>query len=162
MMAGLTAMIVAASAVLTLTPDGLGAVRIGMTRAEVEAAIGNALEGEPVDEGMTCVEMVPAGPEQGLWFMFEDSKLTRISIGEPSKVKTELGIGVGTSADAVRSAYGPALLAEPHHYGELPAEYLTFWTEPDKRGLRFETDARRKVQTIHAGNSAIEYVEGCL
>jgi hypothetical protein len=144
-----------------LTPSGWGPVKMGMTRAEVEAALHIRLKGEPIEDEATCVEMVPEGPDQGVWFMFESFKLTRISIGEPSRVTTPRGIGIGASADRVRSAYSRGLKAEPHHYVDLPAEYLTYWTVPEKRGVRFETDANRRVQTIHAGTSSIQFVEGC-
>jgi hypothetical protein len=144
-----------------LTVDGLGPVRIGMNRAQVESALHATLKGEALDDEESCIEMVPEGPDQGLWFMFEGYKLTRISIGEPSKVKTPRGMGIGSSADAVRRAYGRGLKVEPHHYEDLPSEYLTFWTVPGKRGVRFETDSKRRVQTIHAGTDSIRYVEGC-
>ncbi len=144
-----------------LTPDGWGPAKIGMSRAQVERVLHVRLEGEAIEDEKACIEMVPAGAEQGLWFMFEDYKLSRISIGQPSKVKTPRGIGIGASAANVRRAYGRGLKAEPHHYEGLPSEYLTYWTVPGKRGVRFETDAKRRVQTIHAGTSAIEYVEGC-
>ena len=146
---------------LRLTPDGLGPVRMGMTRKQVEAALHIRLEGEPIEDEKSCIEMVPAGREQGLWFMFEEYKLTRISIGKPSRVTTPKGIGIGASADQVKRTYGRGLKVEPHHYLELPAEYLTFWTVPGKRGVRFETDLKRRVETIHAGTSSIQYVEGC-
>ena len=128
---------------------------------EVERALHVTLEGEPIEPPESCVEMVPEGPDQGIWFMFEEHRLTRISIGAPSRVKTPRGIGIGATAAAVRRAYGKGLNAEPHYYEDLPAEYLTFWTVPGKRGVRFETDSKRRVQTIHAGNAAIELVEGC-
>ena len=144
-----------------LTPDGWGPVRIGMTRAQVEQALAVKLEGEPLEDEKSCIELVPKGPERGLWFLFEDYKLSRISIGEPSRVKTPRGIGIGVTAATVRRAYGKGLKAEPHYYEDRPAEYLTFWTVPRKRGVRFETDSKRRVQTIHAGTAAIELVEGC-
>ena len=150
----------AAAQAWPLTPNGWGPVKIGMTRAEVERVLHVRLEGEPIEDEKSCVELVPAGPDQGLWFMFQDYRLTRISIGAPSKVAAR-GLGIGATAAQVRRAYGRALKAEPHYYEDLPAEYLTFWTVPGKRGVRFETDARRRVQTIHAGDDSIQYVEGC-
>ena len=144
-----------------LTVDGLGAVRIGMTRRQVESALHTRLKGEPIEDEKACVEMVPVGRDRGLWFMFEEYKLTRISIGEPSRVTTPRGIGIGATADRVKRAYGRGLKAEPHKYEDRPAEYLTYWTVPEKRGVRFETDGKRRVQTIHAGTSSIQYVEGC-
>jgi hypothetical protein len=144
-----------------VTVDGLGPVRIGMTRKQVEKALHIRLKGEPILDEKSCIEMVPTGKDQGLWFMFEDYRLTMISIGDPSRLKTLRGIGVGATAAEVRKAYGRGLKAEPHKYEGRPAEYLTFWTVPGKRGVRFETDTKRRVQMIHAGTASIEYVEGC-
>ena len=144
-----------------ITPDGWGPVRIGMSRAQVEKALGTKLEGEALDDEYSCIDMVPAGSDQGMWFMFEEFKLSRISVGDPSKVKTPRGIAIGSSADDVRRAYGSGLKAEPHYYEDLPSEYLTYWTKPGKRGVRFETDSKRRVQSIHAGGDSIQYVEGC-
>jgi hypothetical protein len=144
-----------------LTVEGLSPVRIGMTRQQVEAALHTRLEGEPIEDEKSCVELVPVGRDRGLWFMFEEYKLTRISIGKPSRITTPRGIGLGASADAVKRAYGRGLKSEPHKYEDRPAEYLTYWTVPGKRGVRFETDGKRRVQTIHTGTGSIQYVEGC-
>jgi hypothetical protein len=144
-----------------LTVEGWGPVRIGMNRADVERALNLKLEGEPLDDEESCIEMKPAGPDRGIWFMFEGFKLTRISVGEPSSVTTPRGIGIGSSANEVRRAYGKGLKAEPHYYEDLPSEYLTYWTLTGKRGVRFETNSKRQVQTIHAGTDSIQYVEGC-
>jgi hypothetical protein len=144
-----------------LTVDGWGPVRIGMSRAEVERALDRRLQGEPLDDEESCIEMRPVGADQGVWFMFEEYKLSRISLTEPSRATTPRGVGIGASADQVRVAYGRGLKVEPHYYENQPSEYLTYWTIPGKRGVRFETNSRRQVQTIHAGTDSIELVEGC-
>lgn len=145
-----------------LTPAGWGPVRIGMNRAQVEKTLKVGLEGDAFDNEGTCVEFYSEQqPLAGLYFMFLDGKLSRISVGSPSKVTTPRGMGIGASAEEIRKAYGPGLMAEPHHYEGEPAEYLTYWLKPDKSGVRFETDANRHVQTIHAGNDSIQYIEGC-
>ena len=80
---------------------------------------------------------------------------------DPSKVTTPRGIGIGATADEVRTAYGEELEAEPDHYLDLPAEYLTFWLKPGKRGpLRNRRRAQGR-KTIHAGNDSIQLIEGC-
>jgi hypothetical protein len=145
-----------------LTPTGWGPVRIGMNRSQVEKALKLELEGEAFDNEGTCIELIGTDNAlPGLYFMFLDEKLSRVSVGEPSAVKTPRGIGIGSTADEVRAAYGEKLQAEPNHYLDLPAEYLTYWLKPNKSGVRFETDAQRKVETIHAGNDSIQYIEGC-
>ena len=154
------AALVIAAAAAHLTPDGWGAVKIGMSQAEVARTLGAKLEGEPIEDEKVCVEKItPAHP--GMWFMFLDGRLARISAGEQSKVTTPRGIGVGATAAEVRRTYAKGLQAEPHHYLDLPGEYLTYWTVPKKRGVRFETDVKRRVETIHAGDDSIQYVEGC-
>jgi hypothetical protein len=150
----------AAAASPPLTPDGWGKVRIGMSQPQVARALGARLEGDPIDDEHACVEKT-ARRFPGMWFMFLDDRLARISIGEKSKVRTPRGIGLGASAASVRHRYGRALTAEPHHYLGLPAEYLTYWTVSKRRGVRFETDAKRRVETIHAGTDSIQLVEGC-
>lgn len=153
-------LLAAAGALPHLTPEGWGAVKIGMSQAEVAAALGAKLEGEPIEDENVCVEKVtPAQPD--IWFMFEEGRLTRISVGEQSKVTTPRGVGIGATAAEVRRKYPKGLKAEPHHYLDLPGEYLTYWTLPKKRGVRFETDLKRRVATIHAGSASIQYVEGC-
>jgi hypothetical protein len=145
-----------------LTPTGWGPVRIGMNRDQVQKALKVELEGEAFDNEGSCIELFPESEElKGTYFMFLDGKLSRISVVESGKIATPRDIHVGSTADEVRVAYGEKLQAEPHHYVDLPAEYLTYWLKPGKSGVRFETDAQRKVETIHAGDASIQYVEGC-
>ncbi len=145
-----------------LTPAGWGPVRIGMNRAQAEKALQITLEGEAFDNEGSCVELYSSNEKlAGLYFMFLEGKLSRVSAVEKSAVRTPRGMGIGSSAEEVRAAYGEQLQPEPHHYDGEPAEYLTYWLKPLKSGVRFETDAERKVQTIHAGNESIQLIEGC-
>jgi len=145
-----------------LTPAGWGPVRLGMNRDQVSKALQRDLEGEALDNEGSCIELFPAGESlRGTYFMFLDGKLSRISVVDPGSTQTPRGIHVGSSAGEVRKAYGDKLQAEPHHYLDLPAEYLTYWLNPGASGVRFETDHDGKVQAMHAGNGSIQLVEGC-
>ena len=145
-----------------LTPAGWGPVRIGMTREQVTKTLKVDLQGDAFDNEGSCVNLYGAdGVLPGLFFMFEDGKLTRISATGPSAVATPRGMHVGSTAEEVRKAYGSGLVTEPHKYEDAPAEYLTFWLRPSKSGVRFETDMQGKVEEIHAGNDSIQLVEGC-
>ena len=155
--------LLAAAAAWTLTPAGLGPVRIGMTRTKVEHALHARLKlNYPPDSEASCEEMSPVRFPSGLIFLFENGHLTRISLASPSRIATAKGIRVGATAAQVRRAYGRQLHAEPNHYEDPPAQYLTVWTVATKRGLRFETDEHRRVYAIHAGTGSIQYIEGCL
>lgn len=145
-----------------LTPGGWGPVRIGMTRGQAEKALAVQLEGEAFDNEGSCIELYSSNEKlSGLYFMFLDGKLSRISVVEADKIATPRSIHVGSTAEQVRKAYGAKLQAEPHHYDGAPAEYLTYWLKPAKSGVRFETDTKGKVQTIHAGLDSIQLIEGC-
>jgi len=144
-----------------LTPRGYGPVRIGMTRAQVEAALAIQLEGTVLEDANVCIEMTATRGDTDLVFMFLANRLSRVSAVLTSRAATPRGIRVGAGAAQVRRAYGPALRAEEHAYLGRPAEYLTFWTRPGRAGVRFETGLDRRVQTIHAGNESIRYIEGC-
>lgn len=146
-----------------VTPAGFGPVRIGMTQSQVKDALGSDLLSEPVagEISLDCVETSPRG-WAGLEFMFENGRMTRMTIRDPSRLTTPRGIGAGTSELEVRRAYSPTLKTEPHHYENSPAKYLTYWTSRNLRGVRFEIGSTGRVEVIHAGSSSIEYVEGCL
>jgi hypothetical protein len=166
LIAGLALLLTAAAPAPTydwkLTPAGWGPVRIGMTRGQVAKALKTELQGDAFDNEGSCIELFPTSDAlKGTYFMFLDGKLSRISVADSDKIATPRGIHVGSRADEVRTAYGEKLQAEPHHYVDLPAEYLTYWLKPAKSGVRFETDAQRKVQIIHVGNDSIQLVEGC-
>lgn len=143
-----------------LTPDGYGPVRIGMSRAEVSRALGTPLSPRADYEEDACESgRIDALP--GVIFMFEDLRLTRISLFEESRARTPRGVGVGSTEADVRRLYR-GLEEEEHTYVGAPGLYLTYWLVPGKRGVRFETNEHRVVTAIHAGGSSIRYIEGCL
>lgn len=161
------------SAALTLTPEGYGPLRIGMTRAEVEAALGPDSHPEAVGgpEPDVCDIFTPSRAPEELSVMVEDGILTRVSVSDDSTVVTDRGFGVGATAQAIKAAYGDAVSVEGHRYVE-GGEYLTVWTggrptvpfvqDAAARGVRFETNEQDVVTTIHAGGPSIQYVEDCL
>lgn len=147
----------------TLTPAGLGDMRIGMTRAELVAAVGGSPAASADPEA--CEEFHPSGAPQGVLVMLERGRLTRISLIRDATIKTGTGLGIGATAGQVKAAYGPRATATAHKYVEPPAEYITAWTSgngrPDSRGILYEVGKDGKVMAIRAGGPAIQYVEGC-
>lgn len=163
-----------------ITSEGWGPLRIGMTRAEVVAALGadanpNAVGGPDPE---ACDLFHPARAPEGLYVMIQRDVLTRISLQDNAALETDRGFGIGDQASALKNAYGTAAHIQPHHYLGLPAEYITVWTNtggatldehgwvpenttPNARGIRYETNAEGAVTEIHAGGPSIQYVEGC-
>lgn len=141
-----------------LTENGYGPLRVGMSWALARRAM-PTLHSD-MELGEQCFEAT-ASNIPGLYAMFEDHRLVRVSIADANPIRTALGARLGQTAAQVRAIYGPRLRVEPHHYQGPAAQYLTWWTIPDRRGIRFETDTHRRITTIHAGGPAIAYVEGC-
>ena len=154
-----------------LTAEGWGPLKIGMSKAEVIAAVGDTKTPDAAGIPGDCIEFQPQRAPEGLWVMLEADKLTRVTIGDMSPVKTDKGLGLGDAADAIKTAYGDQAKATPHKYQDKPAEYITWWTggprtEPyvqdeNARGIVYEIDGTGKAGMIHAGSPSIQYVEGC-
>jgi len=154
-----------------LTADGFGPLRIGMTKAEVETALGAdsnpGAVGGPEPEA--CDVFHPARAPDGLTVMLEDGRLSRITLMRASTIKAAGGLGLGATAAQVKAAHADAVV-EPHKYVE-GAEYITVWAgqrpsvayvqDPTARGVRYETDATGAVTMIHAGGPSIQLVESC-
>lgn len=156
----------------TLRPDGWGPLRIGMTRAEVEAALGPDANPDAVGgpDPEACDEFRPARAPAGVLVMVENGVLTRVSATEPGLTTAE-GFGVGAAAEAVRAALGDRARFESHKYAEAPAGYILSWTtpqtapyveDPAARGVLYEVGAEGTVVAVRVGGPAIQYVEGCL
>jgi hypothetical protein len=159
----------------TLTAGGYGPLRIGMTRAEVVTALGDDSDPNSVGgaEPEVCDQWRPARAPDGLLVMIQDGVLTRISAAAPSTLKTDRGFGVGDTAAAIKAAYGPLAVAQPHKYSAPPAEDIFVWAsggpatagawvdDAAARGVRYEIDGEGKVSIVHVGGPAIQLVEGC-
>ncbi|MGH7636221.1 MAG: hypothetical protein ACREOK_01115 [Gemmatimonadaceae bacterium] len=153
----------------TLTAEGWGPLRIGMTRAQVVAAAGpdanpNAVGGPDPE---SCDQFRPRSAPQGLLVMIERDTLTRISLSRDADVATEAGVAVGDSAAAVLRHYGARAAVTPHKYQSAPAKYITTWTRgrppaSSARGIVYEIGGDDRIMHIHAGGPSIQYVEGCL
>jgi hypothetical protein len=155
-----------------LTAEGWGPLKVGMTIAEITAALGP--DSDPAVGGPDpdiCDQFRPARAPEGLLVMVEQGRLSRISLIRTSALKTDRGFGLGDTAAAIKAAYGPLAVASPHKYEDAPAEYITAWRgrppaadapmPPDARGIVYEVGTDGRVRQIHAGGPSIGYVEGC-
>jgi hypothetical protein len=157
----------------TLTAEGWGPLRIGMTREEVVAALGPDANPDAVGgpDPEQCDEFRPERAPEGMLVMIEQGMLTRISVGEGSALKTDRGFGVGDTAAAIKAAYGASAAATPHKYAAPPAEYITVWSnrtpsaeyvqDSAARGIVYETGDDGVVDHVFIGGPSIQYVEGC-
>lgn len=152
----------------TLNAEGFGPLRIGMSLAQVEAALGPDANPQAVGgpEPEVCDQFRPARAPEGLLVMIERGVLTSVRLTRSSTVTADAGVSIGDSEADVRTAY-PTLDEQAHAYEAAPAKYLTAWSgvarsTPGARGLRFEIGQDGRVSSITGGGPSIQYVEGCL
>ncbi len=152
-----------------LTAKGWGALRIGMTRSALVAAVGDDANPEAVGgpDPERCDEFRPTRAPQGMIVMIENGALSRITLVRGAGVKTDAQLAVGDPATAVREAYGSRLKSSKHQYVAAPAEYLSVWETasaagPGARGIVYEIDGTGRISRIHAGGPSIAHVEGCV
>jgi hypothetical protein len=137
--------------------DGMGPVKIGMTLAQLRAALHQKLgKEESVDED--CF-YVPAPGSKDVSFMIIDHSVVRIDVRAPG-IMTSTGIQLGDSEARARQVYGDRMKVTAHTYNDN-GHYLTVLSVDGHYGIRFETD-NGKIGMFYAGKyDAIQYVEGC-
>lgn len=156
-----------------INAEGWNTLHVGMTRAEVTAAVGagnpNAVGGA---DPQACDLFHPANAPEGMLVMIQQDVLTSIILRNNTELRTDRGFGVGSTAAEIKAAYGASAMSEPHKYVD-GAEYITIWSvgapsadtpfvqDPAARGVRYETDAQGVVTAVHAGGPSIQNVEGC-
>jgi hypothetical protein len=143
-----------------LTMEGLGPIRIGTTRAQVEAVAGDVKPDELYDPAHPdyCWQGQARDLEDGS-LMFEEGRLVAITVGET--YRTRRGARIGMTEAQAQAVYGGRLLVEPHQYDEH-GHYLKLFSHDRRRALVLETDGTT-VLSMRAGEEGpAQYVEGCL
>ena len=156
------------SAANKLTANGFGPLRIGMTRAEVEAALGPDANPDAVGgpDPASCDQFRPERAPEGLLVMLENGVLTSVWLTRNATVETDRALNIGDPASEVKRVYGDAAEVMPHKYESAPSEYITVWTSADHtspaaRGIKYEIGQDGLVKSIAGGGPSISYVEGC-
>lgn len=155
----------AAPVTATLTPQGLGKVRIGMSWHQAERALGVKLTGEGASATASCWYAERSdGIDPGVSYMVEKGRITRIDIGQPAsgalpRIVTAAGIGLGADVEAIRRAYGAGVRLEA---AEIEPDTNLIHVEASKgRGTVLEI-RDGKVTAFRSGlKPAIDYSEGC-
>lgn len=140
-----------------LTARGLGLVRIGMRRAQVEKALGSRIKLDMDDPACTTAG-APGGKAS---FMFFHDRLVRID-ADAVGVRTPEGAYVGMTEAALKKLYGKRARTSTHPYGAEPNDhYVAVKLPPRDRLLIFETRSRR-VENFRIGTlQAAQLSEGC-
>ncbi|RDI97629.1 hypothetical protein DVT68_15160 [Dyella solisilvae] len=143
--------------------QGFGAARIGMSRQELAAALGDKLvdevPGDPDNQHCGFVTSAKAG--EGIRFMLIEEHLARINVSSPV-FQAASGAHIGSTEEEVLAAYTGQVDVAPHAYNAPEGNYLTVHSPDGRDGIRFETDQGRVVKFYAGTAEAIQYIEGCL
>ena len=148
-----------------LSMNGIGPLKVGAQQEIVERYLHDKLPyNQYANHGCSTVSTQQLEPT-GLSFMLEKKILTRINVDyygtdpRPLEIKTDTGVGLGSSEDDVRKAY-PGAVVKPNPAD--PTWHTIVMETPDHtRGIIFETDGKT-VKSMRAGeNPAINYANGC-
>ncbi|MCE0723019.1 hypothetical protein [Legionella resiliens] len=147
----------------TLSPNGLGPIKMNMTLKQAEHVTGKKFNSTKPDpnqaENESCFLVTLKGIDD-VSFMISGNKIVRINITSPA-YHTSTGAKIGDTESQVRALYKGKLTTEPHHY-DPKGHYLTLFEKPDNRGIRFESNGK-VITLIYSGNhEEVQYVEDCL
>ena len=148
-----------ASTAWVVTPDGIGAIRVGMTADELRRAVGDVAGANPTAD---CSYVRPSGAPAGVSVMLARGQVARVDI-DSAGVSSDAGVAVGDRTAKVAGAYAKRMTATPHKY--VPAgQYLTVRSASPADSMRrmvFETENGR-VTRFRAGRvPEVEWVERC-
>lgn len=144
-----------------LRPDGYDTIRIGAAPAQAE---GYALSDDGSYEDVCRIYASDRLPNA--YAIVEEGRIMRFTVfdrpgTDAGPIRTDRGIGPGSTEAEVRAAYSP-LREQPHHYVEAPAKDMFFGGSEQEPGLRFEVGSDGRVTNLHAGlEPVLSYVEGC-
>jgi hypothetical protein len=145
--------------VFSLSENGYGPVKIGMTRYEASKALGTTLipDRRPNKD---CYQAHARHGHAGISFMFENYHITRASLyGYPTEIKSNSNIKIGDTEKLLKQVYGDQITAI-HPLGYDYNSYVIWYSKIPLRGIRYEVEFG-KVTMIHGGSASIEYCEGC-
>lgn len=147
----------------TVSINGIGSVKVGMTVSEASEAAGIRLV-QVVSGGEEggCFYFKPQQPEE-VYFMVINNRIARVDI-QNQRIATISGARIGSTESQIKSLYPGQIQVTPHEYVQ-GGHYLTFVPQDstDKNyRLVFETDGS-SVTSFRSGKlPEVEYIEGCV
>lgn len=143
----------------TVTPNGIGAIRVGMSISDLREVAGDVPAASPTAE---CSYVRPSATPPGVLVMLARGQVARVDV-DSAGVKTDAAVGVGDSTAHVTAAYEGRVTATPHKY--VPGgQYLTVKpTSPadSARRMVFETENGRVTRFRSGRVPEVEWVERC-
>jgi hypothetical protein len=157
MLSLIAALALAAADHPTVSLRGIGALRIGLTAAQLRRI--GARPSERPDPEMNCdYWSLPGQPDLGL--MVVSGRLVRIDI-DGAAYRTLSGAHVGMAERDILTRYGPAMRVQPHPYTAPEGHYLVYRARGAPFGLIIETDGSRAERMRVGYWENVQWIEGC-
>ena len=148
-----------ATSAWTVTPSGIGPIRVGMSAADLKRVGGDITL---PDSGAECVYVRPPNAPSGVLVMLAHGQVARVDI-DSAGVQSDAGVAVGDSVARVIQAYAGRVTVTPHKYVQ-GAQYLTVQSpslQDSTRRIVFESDSGH-VKRFRSGRvPEVEWVERC-
>ena len=136
-----------------------GPVHYGMTLADASRTLGESLKvADP-----HCDYVAPDALPDGTALMVIEGRVERVDI-DTAGILTRSSIGIGSTEEDVRRAYGDRIRTEPHPYTGPEGHYLIFIPRDPADsgfGIIFATDGYRVTDYRAGREPAVRYIEGC-
>jgi len=141
----------------SLSFDGFGPIRIGMTVSTASKALGVPFRGTPDSSSDNCYYMSPKRGFKNVGFMIINRRIARVDVSGKGYA-TDLGAEVGDTEARIKQLYKKVKVS-PHPY--VDGHYLDVSDPTGRFRIIFETDGKR-VTSFRAGKfQAVGYIEGC-
>lgn len=141
------------------TTTGLGPLRIGTSFAELAGAVGETVEvSDPAESDGSCVYVSVSSLGDRVHGLGGAGRLRSLEVDD-SAIRTQSGLGIGSTEVEVQAAFPGKILVEPHEYTD--GHYLLFRPNDGSGAVVFETDGIT-VTRYRLGDPAFATaLEGC-
>ena len=150
----------AADATWRTRVDGIGPVRIGMTRGEAERAAGLPLSDDRELGSAYCYYLDFTRGIKGVIFMLTEGRIARVDVLAPGYA-TVSGARVGDTEDRLQEIYGARATVEPHKYLGAAGHYITVRSGDGRYAVQFETRHGRVIRFRAGKFPEVALVDGC-
>lgn len=131
---------------------GLGPVFVGMTVAEASQAAASAFEPDGEVRGPCTFYVATDFADVGVRWLVAFDRIAVVHVDQPGIV-TLSGVGVGSSAEEVRAAYGDLIEERPSPFDPAVTELVLVPVDENDANQRviFEVDGSGNVVAFHSG-----------
>ena len=140
--------------------EGLGPVKIGMTVAQAEKALGAPIAYDPnAGGGGGCRYAWPSAGMRQIRFIIARGVILRVDIND-YQITTDKGARIGDPEARIKALYGGDVVEMPHPY--IPGGHdLIVPSADNKRAILFESDGEVVLAYRVGDRKAVGWAAGC-